>query len=482
MKIKVKANIYFIIITIIIMLFVSYIYIDFENKLAEERDIKNSLFINLIIDNYKNFDKIDDKKMDLLQKKYKMYRSNKYNIYIFDKKKNIIMDMEKNVIKNYRKSINDYKQLILNKKNDMISEENFQILFFQEKNINNPIMFFFSVILFLLLFLGFVKWRITQNILKPIFNIQNYMKKLAEGDIHNIYQIKMPVRKRDRNEIDEIAVYYNKFLNDLKEIIIKIRDGAEAIMESAREINSANQNIAEKASLQASSLEKTSNEMVQISKRIDSNTNETNMANIFTEKTKNNTERAGILSNGLKKSILSITESSKKIESIIDVINDIAFQTNLLALNAAVEAARAGEQGKGFAVVAFEVRNLSQKTTLAAKQIKEHIKESVRRVEEGHILVETTIGSLGQIVEEVKQVSEAINKIAISAKEQNESIANINRSIFELDEITQTNAGISQETSASTTILYNQATDFIKMMKFFDKNLTIRGLKEHKDN
>jgi len=180
---------------------------------------------------------------------------------------------------------------------------------------------------------------------------------------------------------------YNVFITNLKSIIVQIKHGANAILESSKEINLANQNIAEKATLQANSLEETSRSMEKINKIVASNTRDTNLANEFTTKTKHNTERAEVLSNSLKKSILSITESSNKIKNIIEVINDIAFQTNLLALNAAVEAARAGEAGRGFAVVASEVRNLSQRTTQAAKQIKNHIKESVERVDEGNILV-----------------------------------------------------------------------------------------------
>jgi len=260
---------------------------------------------------------------------------------------------------------------------------------------------------------------------------------------------------------------YNVFITNLKSIIVQIKHGANAILESSKEINLANQNIAEKATLQANSLEETSRSMEKINKIVASNTRDTNLANEFTTKTKHNTERAEVLSNSLKKSILSITESSNKIKNIIEVINDIAFQTNLLALNAAVEAARAGEAGRGFAVVASEVRNLSQRTTQAAKQIKNHIKESVERVDEGNILVDTTINSLELMISEVKMVSESINKIAVSAEEQLLSIESINKAIFDLDEITQTNAGVSEETSAATSILYKQAQDFLAILNFF---------------
>lgn len=393
-------------------------------------------------------------------------------------------DMEKEF---YEKLISAKEEFIKYKnKNAAISYINngrVKFIYMEEKSyldlLKNKYIYII-LISFLLIFLFYMLliFYVNNKILKPVSELKNNMKYLAQGDISKMQNIYL---KKKSGEIEEFIMYYNKFIDDLKEIIKQIKYGANAILESSKEINMANQNIAEKASLQASSLEETTNSMEKISKIVASNTNETDMANNLTVKTKNNTERAGVVSNGLKNSILSITESSKRIESIIDVINDIAFQTNLLALNAAVEAARAGEQGKGFAVVASEVRNLSQKTSQAAKQIKTHIRESVQRVEEGNILVDTAISNLNQIVKEVKMVSEAINKIAISAKEQQYSIENVNKSIFELDEITQTNAAISQQTSASTNLLFKQATDFLKILSFFKTEENETGLREKKE-
>jgi len=405
-----------------------------------------------------------------------------YKVSIYDYKNQVFVDFNKNLVKIFDVDQVKNKKKPISNKNAMYTsiKDDIKVVVNYKKSAGNSFyMLIISIVSFAILFIV-LKIKMKQSILKPVERLTEHMKKLAEGDIKNIYEIRIPENPNKRNELDEVSVYYNKFLANFKTVLNKITHGADAIMESSKEINAANQSIAEKASVQANSLEKTSTEMEYIRKRVASNTKETNMANSLTEKTKNNTARAGVLSTGLKKSISAITESSKKIESIIDVINDIAFQTNLLALNAAVEAARAGEQGKGFAVVASEVRNLSQKTSLAAKQIKSHIKKSVERVDEGQILVDTTIAGLSKIVNEVKMVSDVINKIAISAEDQYNSIENVNRAIFELDEITQTNAGVSQETSAATTILYNQAKDFINMLKFFDSTLNFTEIKEKK--
>ncbi len=196
----------------------------------------------------------------------------------------------------------------------------------------------------------------------------------------------------------------------------------------------------------------------------------TNTANKITETTKEKTENVGFMSNNLKESMNSITDSSKKIENIIGVIDEIAFQTNLLALNAAVEAARAGEQGRGFAVVAVEVRNLAARSSKAAKEIKELIKESVVRVEEGNVLVDKTIESLSEIIEDVTKVNDVITDITNGAKEQTTGIEQINKAIADLDEVTQTNAGIAEETSASTHILMKKAEEFLEVVEYFKIN------------
>lgn len=365
--------------------------------------------------------------------------------------KNFITFKDKNAAISYVKN-GDIKLVYIEKYGyiDLLSG---RLLFF--------ILIFFVIILsFYLLFTVYTN----NKIIKPILYLKDNMKHLLKGDLNNIHTLQL---KKDKGELEEFVNDYNIFITNLKSIIIQIKYGANAILESSKEINLANQNIAEKATLQANSLEETSRSMEKINKIVASNTRDTNMANEFTIKTKHNTERAEVFSNSLKKSILSITESSNKIKNIIEVINDIAFQTNLLALNAAVEAARAGEAGRGFAVVASEVRNLSQRTSQAAKQIKNHIKESVERVDEGNILVDTTINSLEKMISEVKMVSESINKIAVSAEEQLLSIESINKAIFDLDEITQTNAGVSEETSAATNILYKQAQDFLEIINFF---------------
>ena len=271
-------------------------------------------------------------------------------------------------------------------------------------------------------------------------------------------------------KLESFLEKFNLFIAKFEEILSEIIGGAKSILEMSEEINNANKNLADKAVIQASAIEETTATMEEISSAIYSNVEKTETANEITEKTMNKAEGIGIASNKLKESMGSITDSSKRIENIIGVIDEIAFQTNLLALNAAVEAARAGEQGRGFAVVAIEVRNLAARSSKAAKEIKELIKESVGRVEDGSKLVDNTISSLNDIINEVKNVNEVISDITKGAKEESVGVKHINETIANLDEVTQTNAGIAEETSAITHSLVEKANVFLKLAEYFKIN------------
>src|SRR5471032_2221673 len=163
----------------------------------------------------------------------------------------------------------------------------------------------------------------------------------------------------------------------------------------------------------------------------------------------------------------AINTSSNKIVAIISVIEGIAFQTNILALNAAVEAARAGEEGRGFAVVASEVRNLAQRSSAAAKEIKDLIIDSVDNVDVGVQLVDRAGATMEQIVESVRRVTDIMGEITSASMEQTQGIEQINQAIVQMDTVTQQNAALVEEASAAAAALKDQAASLVDVVSVF---------------
>src|SRR5262249_18777544 len=188
-------------------------------------------------------------------------------------------------------------------------------------------------------------------------------------------------------------------------------------------------------------------------------------------------ERGGAVVGKAVKAMTEINESSKRIADIIGVIDEIAFQTNLLALNAAVEAARAGEQGRGFAVVASEVRSLAGRSATAAKEIKDLIQDSVKKVEDGSVLVTQSGQTLEQIMSSVKKVSDIVAEIAAASREQSSGIEQVNKAVMQMDEMTQQNAALVEEATAASQAMAEQVRGLNQMLDRYRVNEMIEGAK-----
>jgi methyl-accepting chemotaxis protein len=284
---------------------------------------------------------------------------------------------------------------------------------------------------------------------------------LATGDLTR------RVTTEYQGAFDKLKQDANATANKLTEVLNRINSSASLVASGAEEISQGNTDLSQRTEEQASSLEETASSMEEMTSTVRQNADNAKIANGLAEETCDKAMLGGEVVNRAVSSMSAINESSKKISDIIGVIDEIAFQTNLLALNAAVEAARAGEQGRGFAVVAGEVRNLAQRSAGAAKEIKDLIRDSVGKVEDGTILVNESGETLKDIVASVKRVTQMISDIAEASVEQSSGIEQVNKAVAQMDEMTQQNAALVEEASAAGESMSEQANDMKRLLNFF---------------
>ena len=239
----------------------------------------------------------------------------------------------------------------------------------------------------------------------------------------------------------------------------QLADGADQVAQASEQIAGSSQNLAQSTAEQASALEETSATMEELTSMVRLNSENGKQAASLAASTREVALKGEREIKVLTDSIYSIAADSKKIEEITNVIDDIAFQTNLLALNAAVEAARAGEQGKGFAVVAEAVRSLAQRSSSAAKDIAELIKNSVEKIEASSHQANQGSAVLSEIVTAVKKVADLNSEIANASEEQNNGIAQIGKAMNQMDQVTQENAAASEEAAAAAEELSAQSVN-----------------------
>jgi methyl-accepting chemotaxis protein len=269
----------------------------------------------------------------------------------------------------------------------------------------------------------------------------------------------------------------NQLADNMAEVVSKVKDVAAEVHRGADEISTGNANLSQRTEEQSSSLEETASSMEEMTTTVKQNADNAGQANQLALAARDQAEKGGSVVNQAVKAMSDINDASKKIADIIGVIDDIAFQTNLLALNAAVEAARAGEQGRGFAVVASEVRSLAGRSATAAKEIKELIQDSVRKVEGGSVLVTQSGQTLEKIVASVKKVSDIVAEIAAASREQSSGIEQVNRAVMQMDELTQQNAALVEQATAASQAMAEQVRGLNQMLDRYHVNDMIESAK-----
>ncbi|AXX67820.1 methyl-accepting chemotaxis protein [Xanthomonas oryzae] len=259
----------------------------------------------------------------------------------------------------------------------------------------------------------------------------------------------------------------NATATQLAEIVNGIKQSAVSIKGAASEIASGNQDLSQRTEQQAASLEETAASMEELTSTVKQNAENARQANQLAIGAASVASQGGEIVGKVVQTMSGIEASSKKIADIISVIDGIAFQTNILALNAAVEAARAGEQGRGFAVVASEVRTLAQRSSGAAKEIKELIDDSVQRVTDGSVLVHSAGTTMGEIVASVQRVTDIMGEISAASQEQSAGIEQVNQTVTQMDETTQQNAALVEEATAAARAMEEQAQQLTEAVALF---------------
>ena len=288
------------------------------------------------------------------------------------------------------------------------------------------------------------------------------LKALSEGDLTQTLTIPfLPSLEKLREDFNEAA-------SKLRVTLQTISQNAGAIAASSQQIQSASNDLAKRTEQQAASVEETAAALEEITTTVADSSHRAQEAGELVRETKENAEHSGNIVRQAVDAMGMIEKSAGEIANIIGVIDEIAFQTNLLALNAGVEAARAGDAGKGFAVVAQEVRELAQRSAKAAKEIKELINASNAHVKNGVTLVGDTGKALLQIVTQVVQVDGNVGAIVEASKEQSTGLKEINTAVNTIDQGTQQNAAMVEETSAAAHSLSREAAQLFQLIGQFN--------------
>ena len=322
----------------------------------------------------------------------------------------------------------------------------------------NVTLIFSSVAILAAIALGMF---LTGSIVRPLREAVTIAENVAAGDLRTVITV------NSKDETGQLMHALKNMNDNLLNIVTEVRTGTDLIANASSEISAGNMDLSSRTEQQASSLEETASAMEQMTSTVKQNADNARQANQLAAQASSVAVQSGEAVKQVVTTMEMINTSSKKIVDIISVIDGIAFQTNILALNAAVEAARAGEQGRGFAVVASEVRNLAQRSASAAKEIAQLIEDSVARVEEGGKQVANAGSTMQEVLTSVKSVTEIMGEISIASSEQSTGIDEINTAITQMDQVTQQNASLVNQSAAAAQAMQEQADQLARAIRVF---------------
>jgi methyl-accepting chemotaxis protein len=292
---------------------------------------------------------------------------------------------------------------------------------------------------------------ISRAITVPLGAAVEVAEAVAAGDLTRT------LSSTSRDETGQLTRALAKMVANLRHIVTDVRNGVESVGTASSQIATGNIDLSQRTEEQAANLQQTAASMEEITSTVRQNAENANAASQLAAAAMDVAVRGGEAAGSVGTTMGAIAASSHRIADIVGVIDGIAFQTNLLALNAAVEAARAGEQGRGFAVVAGEVRALAQRSAQAAREIKDLIAVSVGQVDDGSRLVGAAVSTMSDIVAQVRRVNDLVGEISAASTEQTKGIEQIGQAVSQLDQVTQQNAALVEESAAAADSMQQQA-------------------------
>ncbi|MCL5425005.1 MAG: methyl-accepting chemotaxis protein [Gammaproteobacteria bacterium] len=314
------------------------------------------------------------------------------------------------------------------------------------------------VTLVVIVLLAIFGWRTLVRVLGPLVAMRRQMEDISGAAGENA-DLSMRLELKRNDEVGQTAQAFNNMMDTFEGMVAQIRESAEAIASSSRQIAAGNENLSQRTDQQAASLAETASSLEEITATVKQTAEYADQAKDASGSVDQRARSAGDVAKRTTQAMGDIRQASEKITSIIKAIDDIAFQTNLLALNASVEAARAGEQGRGFAVVAQEVRKLAGRSAEEAAQIRHLVDDSVAKVSEGEQLVNASSKHLQDIIDSLGEVTRYVTEIAGATHEQSAGIDQINQAISQLDQVTHQNARLVQEATTASHTLDDRAGD-----------------------
>ena len=285
--------------------------------------------------------------------------------------------------------------------------------------------------------------------------------RLAQGDISST--IETPFIGR----LEQLRQDFNSSMARLQQTLSQVRDNVEMIQNNGNQMAASAEDLSKRTEQQAASLEETAAAVEEITVTVRSSAERAKDADVIVREAKRSADDSSVVVNNAIDAMTRIEDASRKIEQIIGVIDEIAFQTNLLALNAGIEAARAGEAGKGFAVVAMEVRELAQRSAAAAQEIKALINKSTTEVSSGSEFVQQTGTVLAQISTQIVTISQHVEMIARASHDQSNALQEVNSTVNQMDQMTQQNAAMVEETTAASRELATEADALMSLIQQF---------------